>query len=175
MNVILTEIIFHCIHPPPCVHVFQVMVRLHNGSPAPRVQVEIQNPVANPQSKTATTNSEGAANAFFSFPDNTPTAKITVSEQNFYFSPKNRKMQCIFSQSFSCPFSLSVYQAKVDGHTYEMTALPASSPSRSFLFITMNSDILTPGEGISADIDFIPVGGAPVDGHIYYLVRSIGA
>ncbi|KAJ8288044.1 hypothetical protein COCON_G00007030 [Conger conger] len=119
----------------------QVMVRLPNGSPAPRVKVEIQIPVSDPQSQTATTDSEGGVNAFFSIPDNTAAAKIT---------------------------------AIVDGHQYEMTTLPALSPSGSFLFITMNSGVVTPGVGISADIDFVPVGGAPVDGNIYYLVLSRG-
>ncbi|KAG5856595.1 hypothetical protein ANANG_G00009580 [Anguilla anguilla] len=119
----------------------QVVVRLPNGSPAPRVKVEIQIPVSNDQSQIATTDSEGAVNVFFSIPDNTPATKIT---------------------------------AIVDGYQYEMTALPASSPSRSFLFINMNSKVVTPGEGISVDIDFITVGGGPVDRHIYYLVLSRG-
>ncbi|KAJ8377949.1 hypothetical protein AAFF_G00250120 [Aldrovandia affinis] len=60
----------------------------------------------------------------------------------------------------------------VDGHQYEMTALPASSPSKNFLFTSMRSKVVTPGQEIS--FDFTTVGGSPVDGQIYYLVLSRG-
>ncbi|KAJ8290147.1 hypothetical protein GJAV_G00009260, partial [Gymnothorax javanicus] len=62
--------------------------------------------------------------------------------------------------------------AIVDGHKYDMTAHSASSPSRSFLFISINSKVVTPGEEIS--VDFITIGDVPVDGCIYYLVLSRG-
>ncbi|KAJ8354546.1 hypothetical protein SKAU_G00221130 [Synaphobranchus kaupii] len=119
----------------------QAVVRFPNGSPAPDVKVEIQTPVSNLKSQTATTDSEGIVNFFFSIPEDTPAAKIT---------------------------------AIVDGQQHEMTALPASSPSRSFLFISMNSKVVTPGVGISADIDFITTGDRPLDGNIYYMVLSRG-
>ncbi|KAI1886085.1 hypothetical protein AGOR_G00210390 [Albula goreensis] len=118
----------------------QVMVQLPNGSPAPEVPVEIQNPGPGHESYKGKTDADGAINnAFFSLAENAPNAKITV---------------------------------KVDGHQYDMTAYPASSPSKNFLYMSINTKVLSPGEG--ASVDFKTVGGDPVDGNIYYLILSRG-
>ncbi|XP_036394649.1 complement C4-B [Megalops cyprinoides] len=64
------------------------------------------------------------------------------------------------------------FTVTVDGHQYHMTALPATSPSKSFLFLSMDSKIVTPGQTITVDITTVQ--GNPVDGQIYYLVLSRG-
>ncbi|XP_030639249.1 complement C4 [Chanos chanos] len=60
----------------------------------------------------------------------------------------------------------------IEGKEYSKTLLPATSPSQSFLFISVSNNVLSPGQNIPVSFN-IP-SGRPEDGRIYYMVLSRG-